>query len=89
MGKAENKELASILEQEQDFLRDAMWGAIHAVSAQGALADWIRNTASMGAEESFSPGDVAEMVAAMAERLDTHLDRIKRFVFASVGSAKP
>lgn len=87
MGKAENKELAAFSEQEQDFLRDAMWGAINAVSAQGTLADWIRTTGSKG-DEAPSPEEFAEMVAAMTERLNTHLNRIKNFVFNSVGVEK-
>lgn len=88
MGKAENKQLAAISDKEHDFLREAMWGAIHAVSAQGTLADWIRSTAAKG-DEAPSPEEFAEMVDAMAERMNTHLDRIKLFVFGSVGATKP
>lgn len=89
MGKVDIKDVPVSLPKDRDPLNEAMWGALNAVAAQHCLVDWIRKTGSSEDEYAPSLEEVAEMFAGMAERIDTHLNRLKGFVFQSKGGVKP
>lgn len=89
MATVREKNIVSLPVDEVDRVRKAVWSLIQGVEAQRTFAEMLIH--SEGMEESDAPttGDIAHMVAGMAERLDLQLNHVKRFVFDQVGSAKP